>query len=377
MFFREKIVINRCACRNPIEYSNSSSGTTYVRAEKMDLFRPKKLFALLILAGVGILATGYYLRPSFVEMNLRRKRVKHNRLLSTKNTHCIIYKDILDVQSFVFFVGYPRSSHSVLASLIDGHPNAIIAHEFGLFSQLAFSTNGLLTNRTLLYDALYQNSHYHSTQGWRSHEPTFQTKGYSLQLNGSWQGNFRHLRVIGDKSGGLTSRMYHDQPDLFTLLYQQLSRLVKVPLKVIHVVRNPYDMIATRLLYRFSNVKRQKANYSSEHPLNCPLNMSQAMKRLFEEAKAVLDMSQALNLSVLEVHNVNLVKSPRGEMRRVCKFLGLQCTSWYVDLIAKNMLKSVSVTRKSLVWPDKARDFIDTQILSLPFFQRYSFDSPH
>lgn len=312
-------------------------------------------------------------------MQQHRKQAKHIRLISTrtnKTVKSVTFKDVLDVQSFVFFIGYPRSSHSILASLIDSHPNAIIAHEFNLFPQLMNPTNGFLVNRTLLYKALYKNSHYHSTHGWRSREHSFQTKGYSLQLNSSWQGTYRRLRVIGDKSGGITARAYRDNPTVISQIYQELTRLVRVPIKVIHVIRNPYDMIATRLLYRFSDIKRQKANYSSQFPLNCPVNTSQAMKSFYGEAKAVLEMSQALNMNVLEMHNVDLVRNPKREMKRVCKFLKLQCSTWYLDLIANSIFKSVSITRKSIVWSDEVRDFIDTQILSLPFFKRYSFDSP-
>ncbi len=78
---------------------------------------------------------------------------------------------------------------------------------------------------------------------------------------------------------------------MFTTLYNRLSAVVGVLIKVIHVVRNPYDMIATCLLYRFSDVK-----HSADHPLNNPSNVSQAMKSLYSEASAILDMSKRVFL---------------------------------------------------------------------------------
>src|SRR5687767_7508658 len=33
------------------------------------------------------------------------------------------------VSSYVFFVGYPRSGHSLVGSLLDAHPDMAIAHE--------------------------------------------------------------------------------------------------------------------------------------------------------------------------------------------------------------------------------------------------------
>ena len=37
------------------------------------------------------------------------------------------------VHCFLFFVGYARSGHSIIASMLDAHPNVVIAHEYALF----------------------------------------------------------------------------------------------------------------------------------------------------------------------------------------------------------------------------------------------------
>ena len=39
------------------------------------------------------------------------------------------------VQSFVLFVGYPRSSHSLVGAILDSHPEIIIPHEFDLLNK--------------------------------------------------------------------------------------------------------------------------------------------------------------------------------------------------------------------------------------------------
>ena len=337
-----------------------------------------------MLAGLGILAAGYYLGSNSEELKLSRKHVQEklntirigngSRVRVVPSLKSLSAKDVNDVETFLFFIGYPRSGHSILASMIDAHPNAIVAHEFNVFRKLN-SHSDLLTNKTALYNALCQSSGKQLAHGWRSMDHSFTAKGYSLKLDGSqsWQGKFRRLRVIGDKSGGVTVRMYKDKPSSFNQIFQQLSKLVQVPLKAIHMVRNPYDMLATRLLYRFSDQRRQKANYTSAHPVDNPGNVTQAMRSLFLEAKAVVDMSKELSLSVLEVHNVDFIENPRQEMKRVCQFLGLQCSTAYLDMIVQSTFTKLSVTRHSLVWRREARKFIDTHILSFPFFNRYSF----
>ena len=40
-------------------------------------------------------------------------------------------KDVIDgIKTFVMFIGYPRSGHSIVGSLMDAHPHMVIANEF-------------------------------------------------------------------------------------------------------------------------------------------------------------------------------------------------------------------------------------------------------
>ena len=110
------------------------------------------------------------------------------------------------VEKFVFFVGYQRSGHSIIGSVMDAHPDIVIANKYFLFSecaaQLEFGAS-IFENKTQLFNELYKNSYLTSKCGWRSDSNT--SKGYNLDIGGQWQGTFRQLRVIGDKSGGRTT----------------------------------------------------------------------------------------------------------------------------------------------------------------------------
>ena len=54
------------------------------------------------------------------------------------------------------------------------------------------------------------------------------------------------FQVIGDKKGGKTSAIL-DNPDQMKVL-EEISKTVQVPLKFIHVTRNPFDNISTMML---------------------------------------------------------------------------------------------------------------------------------
>ena len=53
-------------------------------------------------------------------------------------------------------------------------------------------------------------------------------------------------KVIGDKKGGHTSMMLTD-PSKMSIL-EDIRHVVQVPMKFIHVTRNPFDNIATMML---------------------------------------------------------------------------------------------------------------------------------
>ena len=55
-----------------------------------------------------------------------------------------------------------------------------------------------------------------------------------------------HEQVIGSKKGGTTTRLLMKPENMEAL--KQLQQHLDISLKFIHVVRNPYDNIATMLL---------------------------------------------------------------------------------------------------------------------------------
>ncbi len=41
-----------------------------------------------------------------------------------------------ELDTFLFFIGYPRSGHTLIGSLLDAHPEMVIAHELKAFAEL-------------------------------------------------------------------------------------------------------------------------------------------------------------------------------------------------------------------------------------------------
>ena len=89
------------------------------------------------------------------------------------------------IKTFVFFIGHARSGHSIVGSLIDGHPRMAISHEFDLFSKI--SDGSLAPTKPEIFNALWYNSR-RSLAGFRA--ASFNGKGCTLFVDGLYQGRY-------------------------------------------------------------------------------------------------------------------------------------------------------------------------------------------
>lgn len=171
-------------------------------------------------------------------------------------------QEVERVEKFVFFVGYQCSGHSIVGTMMDSHPNMIIAHEFQLFDMMRKGKN---VTKHRLFNNLYKNSFNELVRGARGFKG-LQQKGYLLGINGTWQAKFSQLKVIGNKKGGRTSNLFSKNAKALIKHYHQLTALIDMPVLAIHVVRNPFDMIATRTLYAAGkNGHRHPASETSKY----------------------------------------------------------------------------------------------------------------
>ena len=106
------------------------------------------------------------------------------------------------VKTFVLFVGYARSGHSLIAAILDSHPEIIISNEFHLlasFNSFYQDPNeGSYSRRLRIFSSLHSLSHNQSIHGIRA--PNYK-HGYSYYIPGSWQGKYRNeikARVLSD-----------------------------------------------------------------------------------------------------------------------------------------------------------------------------------
>ena len=291
-------------------------------------------------------------------------------------------KEVIDgVETFVFFIGWPRSGHTIIAVMMDAHPNIVMGRRFLLFwdkhpvnRELLHSSNKADAKKSL-FSELYHDSVYNAHPKRLS---AGAKNGYDFAMKSSHQGNFTQLKVIGVKEGGWISTLYHNNPSQIRNCYQRLVNTVQIPIKVLFVVRNPYDMIATNLIYEASNDCAHKLpNVSKDNPYNDPHGLMKQAQKIFHFAAASQDMIKSCNLNVLEIHHADHVRDPKGTMKQICDFLKVEITEEYLQQCYDRAFKSLSKSRETVVWNQHVLRIVEEGIKTYQFFHRYSFDKDY
>lgn len=238
------------------------------------------------------------------------------------------------------FLGYPRSGHSLLGALLDAHRHAVIAHELHALRHVHAGAG-----RKRLFSRLCAQSRAFADQG---NEWT----GYSYSVPGQWQGRVDRLVVIGDKKGGGSAKWLRKHPDSL----ERLERLVRVPVKLIHMVRNPYDNITTIAA-------------RNELPLD------EAARRYFRLCKTIQPIVEARGRGVTLIRHEDLIEDPRTHLSAVCAFLGLDAPSDYLAACSAVVFPSPQSTRLRAAWTSELIADVSAEMARYPFLKGYSYET--
>ena len=271
--------------------------------------------------------------------------------------------EIDGLRSFLFFVGWSHSCSSVVGSLLDAHPNIIVAHEYYIFRKLV--KNPELKNRRILFNNLYKNSHDTAIQGWRSNKTT--VKNYNFNMIGSWQGRFSNLKVIGDKSAFDSVVQYNIRG---RKLYEQFESDVNLPLKTLHVIRNPFDIIATRVLYS-ANPAPGKIAATPTNKVTDFDRLKRATQSFIQTSNDIMHMLADLKLSPHQVHCDDLIADPIMTISTICDYLEVECSAEYLQMCDDKIFKEPSMTRNLVTWDPKTLPSLTNDLKKFPFFSRY------
>ena len=253
------------------------------------------------------------------------------------------------VKIYCMFIGYPRSSHSLLGSLIDAHPDAIIAHEQDALKYIKYKFN-----RNQIFQLLVKNSKEFTEAG-RS------WTGYLYAVPQQHQGSYRTLKVIGDKKGANSTRRIRRDPKIL----QRLKQTVDVPVRMIHVLRNPYDNIST-MAFRNNGSKIEKV---TEYVLRCEMENYFNLVRTVSEVRASLGNGCAIDIKIED-----FMKAPKDNLEKICLFLELDPEETYLDDCAAIVFKKPQKTRETFPWSYRLIKEVKVKMDRYDFMAGYKFE---
>ena len=242
------------------------------------------------------------------------------------------------VRSFCLFVGYPRSGHSIVGALLNAHRHAVISHELNAPELILQGCS-----RNALYARILARAHWFNLRGNRSN--------HSYQVRNQWQGRFTELRVIGDKRGGAVTRCIAAYPDFLS----RVRGLVGVPLRLIHVVRNPFDNISA---------------ISIRHHLS----LEESVDYYFSHCRTTAALGELCDRGeVITVRHEDMIRDPRSVLSALCDFLSLELYPGYADDCCSVIFMAPTFTRRKLPWPPPLVRAVEQHARAYPFLAGYEF----
>lgn len=244
------------------------------------------------------------------------------------------------LEAFCMFIGYPRSGHSLVGSLIDAHPNAVIAHELDVFEHVQHGTS-----RQKIFDQIVTNAERFGREG-RS------WSGYDYTVPNQRNGRFETIRLLGDKKAGKSTGALAEAPELLA----ELHSTVGVPLKMVHVVRNPYDNITT-----ISRRSDRELEWGIEYYFFLAATVDKVLR-----TDPLCDC--------FELRHEHLIADPRNALAALIDHLGLPPAEDYLNDCASIVYSKPHKSRHDRPWTPELISRVQEEMRRYSFLTGYSFD---
>lgn len=251
-----------------------------------------------------------------------------------------------DLQAFCLFIGYPKSGHSLVGALLDAHPDVVIAKAENPLALVV--ADGM--KRDDVFEVLVESSRLQALRGRKQNK-------YRYDVPGQWQGRVRTMLVIGDKFSDRTTKRIRRTPGAL----EAFEAEVRLPLRLVHVTRNPFDMVARIAV---SKVTRGTPDEK----------IAKATRYIDRLARANAEVIAEGTYPVLTLRHESLVADPRGELAGLCDFLGVEADPAYLADCAAIVFPAPRRTRELVDWKPEQVSEIESVVAGHDFFSGYRLD---
>ena len=256
-------------------------------------------------------------------------------------------KKFKKIHTFVMFIGYPRSGHSIIGALLDAHPNVTISMEWNVLFHLKFGYN-----RNMIFYSILNNSKEFTSKlnnTWT---------GYSYKVHNMWQGSSKEILVIGDKKGGRAIKIINKYPKIL----KKLERIINLPVKYIHVVRNPYDIISTRALKAYNGGRTPK------------IDLTFFINDFFEKAEIIWSLKNNFQLDIIDIYHEDLINNSNHTLQNLLEFINIDNVGNYLSECSKILYSKPNKSRFQVQWSKENINLVQNKMNKYSFLRRYFYN---
>jgi len=245
-----------------------------------------------------------------------------------------------DLRSFVIFIGNGRCGTSLLGSLLNAHCHVCIGHELNVLRYVARGYR-----RDQLLWLLVKQDEVFGQIGRR-------WTGYDYEVPNQWQGRFKKLLVVGDKKAGLTTSMLGERPELL----QKLEDRVGLPLRIIHLVRHPQNVITTM---------HRKQGWTLEEAADLFFQRCETNWRLMNERPK----------TVHTLHLEAFIAEPRRHLVELCQWMGVEPHKDYLQDASGIVLRKPRQSWDEVLWPIDLLRSVERRAAAYPYLAGYNVEA--
>lgn len=248
----------------------------------------------------------------------------------------VLMTDLSHLEYFVMFVGNPRSGTTLVRTWLDAHPNVVIGNEVHTLRLMKAGKNW----PAVVGRVLENSSRFAKNPTWT---------GYSYRIPNYPRSSREMITVIGDKRAAGTTKALIEEPALLFDLFN----FSPLPIRFIHCVRHPYDVIATR-------TRRNELAMEYNH------------ERYFQLEKGAAHLFSLLGPEQCKrIYHEALIANPTDVLQDLLQFLGLTAEPAYLKACQAMIYDKPHQSRFKSEWTAQAMAAVEQEALCCDHLSYY------
>lgn len=246
-----------------------------------------------------------------------------------------------NLKYFVGFLGYPRSGHTIVAAILNANPNMYCSNQLHILGDFEkYNSNNDLFD--------YIKNYSVNPGTWK---PTTQIPHAPKQ----------EITVIGDKTGHRSALTIGEKPEVVG----EFREFTGLPIRWIHVVRNPFDNLSTWGKLEYEVKQRKGIKTTQEKELNIVIEEYDKLNYTIEKLKK--------SENILTIYHEYVTTRMHNTLEEMCDFLEISFHPEWRDNVRNSVWKKPRITRRQIPWASYQRKTVNAIIARYPWLNGYNY----